>query len=169
MPVSQAGFWSKRSCMDDIFSLFPGVHLQLRFKKRKVYAIFFYFKRALDLIQYASFKRSITLLPWKSKRKVTTVTRSKLQREFYGGNLKPHSIYRIHFRYGKFFQKQKSRQFNWLDMYSWWWLDSRNRGRVKWTIEWKMWLEWFDHVIDREWSYGFCRFVDWAWKKSPYS
>uniref|UniRef100_A0A6P7HGP3 Uncharacterized protein LOC114348469 n=1 Tax=Diabrotica virgifera virgifera TaxID=50390 RepID=A0A6P7HGP3_DIAVI len=50
LPECQSGFRGSRGCNDNVFTLTSAVQLQLRLKKRKVYAAFVDYKRAFDSI-----------------------------------------------------------------------------------------------------------------------
>lgn len=53
LPEEQAGFRSGRGTSDNIFTLFASVHMNLRRKGSKVYALFIDFRRAFDSIPQA--------------------------------------------------------------------------------------------------------------------
>lgn len=54
LPESQAGFRSGRSCSDNIFVLNSILHIHLRLRSRKVFAVFVDFRRAFDSIHHAT-------------------------------------------------------------------------------------------------------------------
>lgn len=52
LPESQSGFRPRRGCIDNVFVLTSLIHINLRLKRRKVFAAFIDFKRAFDSVDH---------------------------------------------------------------------------------------------------------------------
>lgn len=49
---TQAGFWERRGCNDNLFSILSAINIRLGQRQAKLYVLFVYFKRAFDSINY---------------------------------------------------------------------------------------------------------------------